>query len=175
LQGQAWQRLLAATLTAVRETNPTRWVVVGGDSWNSVSGLQGLGLPEDDRHLIATLHYYDPFQFTHQGAEWAAGANAWLGTTWTSTPAQMTAVRRDLDRALAWAEARGRPLLLGEFGSYHRADDNSRVAWTSFVAREAEARGMAWAYWEFCAGFGVYDPARGAYRDELLNALAPVP
>ncbi|MEM1544372.1 MAG: glycoside hydrolase family 5 protein, partial [Candidatus Bathyarchaeia archaeon] len=41
------------------------------------------------------------------------------------------------------------------------------------VAREAEKRGIAWCYWEFCSGFGAYDPKAGKWREELLNALIP--
>jgi endoglucanase len=43
-------------------------VIVGGGRWNSIDGLQTLVLPEDDRNLIATVHYYTPMEFTHQGA-----------------------------------------------------------------------------------------------------------
>jgi endoglucanase len=28
-------------------------------------------VPDNDLNLIATVHCYDPFQFTHQGADWA--------------------------------------------------------------------------------------------------------
>ena len=30
-----------------------------------------LRLPDDDENLIVTVHNYDPFYFTHQGATWA--------------------------------------------------------------------------------------------------------
>ena len=30
---------------------------------------------------------------------------------------------------------------------------------------------MTWAYWEFAAGFGMYDPNAGAVRVELRDAL----
>jgi endoglucanase len=32
---------------------------------------------------------------------------------------------------------------------------------------------MSWAYWELCAGFGVYERDKGAWRRELLEALIP--
>jgi endoglucanase len=32
---------------------------------------------------------------------------------------------------------------------------------------------MSWAYWEFGAGFGVYNPATRQWREELLGALIP--
>ncbi len=32
---------------------------------------------------------------------------------------------------------------------------------------------MSWSYWEFGAGFGVYDLERGEWNEEILNALIP--
>ncbi|MBN1411035.1 MAG: hypothetical protein JW969_09325 [Spirochaetales bacterium] len=62
---------------------------------------------------------------------------------------------------------------MGEFGAYSKADPESRVRWTAFLAREAEARGIFWTYWEFCSGFGVYNSGTGKWRKELLDALVP--
>lgn len=120
-----------------------------------------------------TVHYYEPFQFTHQGADWVTNSEPWLGTAWSGTPAEQEALQGDLDRAAAWAEAHNRPVFLGEFGAYSTADMDSRARWTAFVARQSEARGMSWAYWEFCAGFGVYDRAKRAWNVPLLEALIP--
>lgn len=173
LQGTARHELMQAALAVIRESNPNRWVVIDGDAWGGVQGLSALLLPEEDRRLIGSFHYYEPFRLTHQGAEWVSGSFAWLGTTWSGTPAEQAAVRRDLDRATRWAEQYDRPVLLGEFGVYERANMASRVAWTAFVAREAEARGFSWAYWEFGAGFGVYDRETRTYRPELHAALVP--
>ena len=64
-------------------------------------------------------------------------------------------------------------LLLGEFGAYNKADLASRTRWTAFVARSAEERAISWAYWEFGAGFGVYDRSRNAWHEEILRALVP--
>ncbi len=166
-----WNGLLREALSVVRETNPRRWVVIGPGNWNHVRALPTLELPKSDERIIVTFHYYEPFRFTHQGAEWVKGSSAWLGTRWEGTPAERRAVEEDLDFAVRWALAHHRPLFLGEFGAYRRADTESRARWTAFVAREAEARGIPWAYWEFCAGFGIYDPGKGEWREELLSAL----
>lgn len=66
-----------------------------------------------------------------------------------------------------------RPLYLGEFGAYEKADLDSRVRWTNFVARESEKRNIPWAYWEFNSGFGVYDDFKKEWKVELLQALIP--
>ena len=79
----AWNDLVPQALAVVRETNPSRWVVVGPTDFNSIGALPSLAWPADDR-LVLTVHYYDPFYFTHQGAEWVEPAPP-VGTTWTGT------------------------------------------------------------------------------------------
>jgi len=159
-------------LAVVRESNPTRYVIIGPGHWNNLNYLSQLML-SDDPHLVVTFHYYDPFQFTHQGAEWVDGSSAWMGTRWDGTEAQRKAIVADLDMAARVAQHRGWRLYMGEFGAYDKTDMDSRVRWTTFLTREAEKRGISWAYWEFGAGFGAYDRSVGQWRQELLDALIP--
>ncbi len=173
LSAEKWNRILADAVPLIRRSNPTRKIVVGPAGWNSIGQIDNLKLP-DDENLVATFHYYSPFEFTHQGASWVGGnSRAWLGTKWTGTKAQKHAVRRDLDKAVTWAVKHRRPIFLGEFGAYSKADLDSRARWTRFVADEAIRRKISFAYWEFCAGFGVYDPRRGQWLEPIKKALLP--
>ena len=170
LTAEKWNKLFAESLAIIRKSNPTRAVIVGPGLWNNIEQLEKLKLP-DDRRLIVTFHYYNPFEFTHQGAEWAAGSQQWLGKTWRATPEELAALRKDFSKAAEWGKKNNRPIFLGEFGSYQKADPQSRLAWTRAVAREAEKLDMSWSYWEFCAGFGAYDPITHQWREGLRNAL----
>jgi endoglucanase len=172
LTAPSWNRFLAEAIDVIRRSNPTREIVVGPVGWNAIGELGGLVLPEKDRHLIVTVHYYSPFQFTHQGASWAGKeSEKWLGTKWTGTKAERQAVIRDLDKAIAWAVEHRRPIYLGEFGAYNKADMESRARWTGFVAEEALQRKMGFGYWEFCSSFGVYDPDQDQWIEPLRKAL----
>ena len=164
-----WNGLLPAVLASVREVDPDRLVVVGVADASSVAGLRLLELPADDR-LVATVHYYEPFRFTHQGAGWLPGADAWLGATW-GTAADRAAVTADLSEAVAWARERRVPLYVGEFGVLAAADRASRLRWTAWVRHELERLGIPWAYWDLATEFGAYDLERGAWDAELLDAL----
>ena len=53
---------------------------------------------------------------------------------------------------------------------WSRAALDDRLEWTAFAAREAEARGFSWAYWEFDAGFGAYTDGQW---NELHESLIP--
>jgi endoglucanase len=171
LDDRKWNAAIPELLAIIRKNNPTRGVIVGPANWNNVNELEKLALPESDRWLIATFHYYEPFQFTHQGASWAKGSDAWRGKTWTASTEELTRLRADFDKAAAWGKRHNLPIFLGEFGAYSAADMDSRARWTAVVVHEAEARGFAWAYWEFGSGFGVYDPQRQAWREPLLKSL----
>jgi endoglucanase len=168
-----WNQILLEGLVEVRKTNPGRNVIIGGVEWNSVSTLKDLKLPAADKHLIGTFHYYSPHRFTHQGAEWVTGADAYLGTKWDKKQGRGAEVDFDIDRAAKWSEETGRPIWMGEFGAYSKADMPSRELWTTYVRAEAERRRITWAYWEFGAGFGVYDRAAKAWVPEIKRALVP--
>ncbi|HUF00702.1 MAG TPA: cellulase family glycosylhydrolase, partial [Anaerolineales bacterium] len=102
------------------------------------------------------------------------GSDNWLGTEWKGTSAEKQVLQYTLDLAEQWASENQRPIFLGEFGAYGKAPLDSRVTWTSFIAREAEARNFSWSYWEFCSGFGVYDPVARQWKEDLVQALIPI-
>jgi endoglucanase len=169
MDAATWNGLLAEALAVVRATNPTRRVLVGPAHWNTVAALGELRLPAEP-HLVVTVHYYSPFRFTHQGAAWLPGADAWRGTTW-GTDAERIRVRADLERAATWAHDRRRPLFVGEFGTIAAAPVADRAAWTARVRAEAERVGAGWALWDLATDFGAYDRDAGAWRAPLRAAL----
>ncbi|MBX9774378.1 MAG: glycoside hydrolase family 5 protein [Xanthobacteraceae bacterium] len=69
-----WQPMLEAAYHAVRKVAPRLLLVLPGASEGMVEGLLGLkpAAFRDDPAVIYTFHYYEPFQFTHQGASWNA-------------------------------------------------------------------------------------------------------
>ncbi len=170
LTPERWNPLMKRALQAVRAKDPYRAVIVGPTGWNNAKDLAKLELP-DDHNLIVTIHNYEPFDFTHQGAKWVEHMPP-LGTTCCDEK-QLARLTAPLDVAAAWGKAHHVPVFLGEFGSINLADMESRAAFTLAMRRAAEQRGMAWAYWEYNAGFGVYDPKSDQWvwpiRDALLG------
>lgn len=167
-----WNEYLRDALAIIREKNPMRTVIVGPAFWNSIDHLHELELPANDRNLIITVHYYKPMDFTHQGAAWSEHKDK-LAVDWAGTPEDLARINRDFDKAAAWAKEHNRPILLGEFGAYDKAEMAARVRYLGSVTRRAEQRGWSWAYWQFDSDFILYDVKRDAWVEPILRALVP--
>jgi endoglucanase len=172
LTPELWNEYWRAALAIIRQTNPTRTVIIGPAFWNSIDHLKELELPQDDRNLIVTVHYYKPMEFTHQGAAWSSHKDK-SGVAWAGSEAERQAIKDDFAKAVTWAKARNRPIFLGEFGAYDKAPMESRARYTDAVARTAESLGWSWAYWQFDSDFILYDINKDAWVEPILQALAP--
>jgi endoglucanase len=172
LTAEVWNGMLREMLAAIRASNPERNVVIGPAGWSSIDQLATFDLPEDDRHIIVTVHYYSPMRFTHQGARWVKETAQLSGVTW-GTDAEVAELVKNFDGVKAWADAHHRPIFLGEFGAYEKGDMGSRVRYISSVARTAEAHGFSWAYWQFDSDFIAFDMSRNDWVGPIRGALAP--
>ncbi len=167
-----WNEYFPQALSIIRASNPTRAVIVGPTHYNGIDELKDLRLPDADRHLIVTVHYYEPKKFTHQGAAWTKSRYP-VGVVWQGTPQERETITRDFQTAQDWAKAHDRPVFLGEFGAYEKGDMASRARYTECVARTAERFGWGWAYWQFDSDFIVYDIPARKWVEPIYRALIP--
>jgi endoglucanase len=172
LTPELWNEYLEVLIPLVRESNPQRQLIIGPGHWNSRDYLDSLALPEEDKNIIVTFHYYDPFKFTHQGASWSG--NMPTGVKWQGTDKERKEIKKDFDKVAAWSAENKRGIYLGEFGAYDKGEMASRVRWTDAVTREAEAHGFGWGYWQFDSDFILYDIDADKWITEIRNALIPL-
>lgn len=166
-----WNVYLAEAIKIIRESNPNRTLIIGPGNWNGIESLSTLVLPKDDKNIIVTVHFYHPMPFTHQGAPWSKENKDLSGIKWLGTSEEKQMIENKMKIAADWSVVNGRPIYLGEFGAYDKADMESRVRYTSFVARTAEKFGFSWAYWQFDSDFIVYNIDKEEWVTPILNAL----
>lgn len=169
-----WNIFFKDAISIIRKTNPTRPIIIGTANWGGVNELYNLKLPPNDTNLIVTVHYYSPFHFTHQGAEWVDSSQHpedWIGTTWDGSYLEKLTINADMDIIKSYSNTFKVPVFIGEFGTYNKADIDSRARWTEYCSRIFESLGFSWTYWEFCAGFGVYDNDKKEWNTPILDAL----
>ncbi|MGL6172960.1 MAG: glycoside hydrolase family 5 protein [Vibrio sp.] len=155
-----------------------RKIMIGTADWGGPTKLNDLVLPDSvsAQNTIITVHFYEPFQFTHQGADWVENAKNWIGTRWLGTVDEQKVLTDYLNVITDWNQQAGRgfEINIGEFGVYSKySQPQDQKAWTAYIAREAEKRRFSWHYWEYSSDFGAYDFNSNQWRSELIDALIP--
>ena len=177
-----WAGIQARVAAAIREAAPKNTIIATGPNYSDIADLLRMQ-PLADGNVIYNFHFYDPHEFTHQGAGWGA---AWWsythGIPYPATESSMAELVKEvpdaanrfalenywldhwdghrirllIDEAAAWGRANGVPLICNEFGAYREhTDEQSRMNWIRDVRTALEADAIGWAMWDYRGGFGV--------------------
>lgn len=168
ITSQQVNALYRAVIPVIRRTNPTRVLIIGGNSWNSLDTLKEVDFPQDP-NVIATFHDYAPHNFTHQGATWTENPPP-MGEKWGS-PSDYAALKSDYQMAKDFQSRSNRPIFVGEFGVIDTVPLSERVRWTLARRKAIEQAGFSWCVWDFAGGFSIYDKDREQWRPGMLEAL----
>jgi hypothetical protein len=100
-QQQLWEQMLRRLIDSARSNAPKLTLVVTGACVSSLDGLLALSPPDlGDRNLIFTFHFYEPFSFTHQGAQFIPWPDRYLDEVpWPAS-------RRPIEQPLALIDRR---------------------------------------------------------------------
>ncbi len=176
-----WNRVMLRGYSTLRELEPTRYIVIGSNHFNSVSQYAFLEVPPDDPNIILSFHYYHPMPVTHYRAPWTWQLKDYSGPIQypglpipqadfnslsldeqrrignMNTFGGREVMQADLMWPLAVAARTGLPLYCGEFGVVSHAPDPIRAAWYHDFKSVLEEHGIGWANWDFRGDFGLFD------------------
>lgn len=162
-----WNYFLNDVYKIIRESNPTRTLVIGPANWNKIYELETLELPELDRNIIVEIHFYNPHNFTHQGVDGRE-----TGVIWPATPEQEQDLIDEFQFAADWGKKNNRPLYLGEFGVSDDADPVSAARWLRSAREQMERHQMSWAMWDMMgSNFGMYDKDKKEWIENRKKAV----
>ncbi len=171
LEPELLNDIFANAINIIRMTNPTRKIVIGPYFYNNIQYLDELVLPEGDRNIVLTFHYYEPNDVTFQGNIYHPGFEHLENIEWTGNDEEMKYLQDKFQQVADYANKYQVDVLLGEFGVTQEAPHDTRIAWTKAVVEEANKHGFAYCYWEYISGFGIYDNKTKLINNDLLNVL----
>jgi Endoglucanase len=193
-----WGKIEFNVVKRIRQIDPKHTIIVGGANWNDLDSLYRLPDFKDD-NIIYTFHFYDPFLFTHQGADWATPSLKPLkGVPYPYNQAQMPSCPKELEntwirgnlqydypkvgnnealekllsKAAVFREKTGKTVFCGEFGVYNRyADNDDRVYWYESVRKIFEKFAIPRISWDYRGSFGLFKKD----SDELFGSDLNLP
>jgi endoglucanase len=152
-------------LRVIRETNPTRCVIIGAVGDNADRLVKELEVPNDPR-IIATYHCYDPWFFVCGEPRNPAEA-MWGSKT------QKADYLRIVDPIKNWSDVHKVPIYLGEWGTSIKCETKSRVEYYRFVSAQAKSRGFSHAIWDDGGNMRIYDRETRQWNTNILQAVFP--
>ena len=169
LQGEFLIRAQTDTLAAIRQHQPDRIVILGGENWSDRYSLL-TNIPAPDENIVYTVHYYDPFNFTHQAAEFMRDDAPPAGYIWGSKE-QRNTLKKDYRQFIKARARLNRPVFLGEFGVVGRPDPDHEFDWIQSVREISDQKQIPWCIWHYAHLFENDDELAGVWDTDMLAAL----
>ena len=193
---EMWNQLVAKVHKALRELEPQRTLVVGSNMWQGHETMKYLKVPEGDKNIILSFHYYNPMLLTHYGAWWSPLCAAYKGKVnypgvlvskedYDAAPAaikdqlkpfteevwNIDKIREQFKDAIEAAKKYDLQLFCGEWGVYEPVDRELAYNWYRDVLTVFDEFNIAWTTWCYDADFGFWDQQRHCYKDYPLVEL----
>lgn len=192
---EQWNQLVAKVHKAIRAREPQRTLVVGSNRWQGYETMKYLKVPQGDKNIVLSFHYYNPMLLTHYTAWWTPigkykGKIHYPGIMVTkedydAAPADIKAelepytrqvwdinkIREDFRDAIAVAKKYGLQLFCGEWGIYENTDRELGYQWTKDMLTVFNEFNIAWTTWCYDADFGFWDQQHDCYKDKPLVDL----
>ena len=193
---EQWNVIVNECLAAVRELEPKRTIIIGANRWQSFDQVKNLRVPEDDKNIIISFHFYNPFALTHYRASWTDQKDNPLKVTYPGNMASaeevaklspamkqkygwlageggyndINTLEKQIKQAYDAAAAMGRKAYLGEFGVIDGADEPSMIRWYRDVVAICEKYDIGYTTWDYKGGFGILRD-NGQPWQEKIDAL----
>lgn len=152
-----WPDLFAVCHRVIGEEDPLRLVIWTVPGWSTPARLGTIAPPDQHANIIATVHPYGPWQFTHSGA--------WDGRfppDASFTPSARAEVLAAAAWMAQWSRTTGIPIYAGEIGACINASHAGRVAHAAYASQALAVRGIPASYWDLGGDFGML---RSAHPD----------
>ena len=189
---EQWNKLVAKVHKALREREPKRTLVIGSNMWQSYETIQYLKVPEGDKNIVLSFHYYNPMVLTHYGAWWTpvgkyTGKVNYPGVLiskedYEAAPDSLKPelepyltqewnidkIRQDFKDAIEVAKKYNLQLFCGEWGVYEPVDRELAYKWYKDMLTVFDEFDIAWTTWCYDADFGFWDQQKNDYKDKPL-------
>ncbi|WP_162276886.1 glycoside hydrolase family 5 protein [Mucilaginibacter pedocola] len=179
---KVWKDAAYNIVTAIRKFDKKRTLLVGASNYNSIYELSRMERLADE-NIIYTFHFYEPFLFTHQGADWVGDQVATTGIpfpynvktypainpmvigTWGEnnyyqyrTDGNEQSVRDKLQIVKNWGNKYFVPIICGEYGVYRKyTEEDSRARYIKTVRQTLKALDIPGILWDYNTNFSIFN------------------
>lgn len=184
---EIWNVIVNRCISVVRALEPNRTLVIGSNRWQNYGTVKDLRLPTNDKHIIISFHYYEPFLLTHYQAVWtnlkdlsvpvhypgklvaesdekAINELGYKNEVWN-----IDVIERHFKQVLEVAKKHKLKVYCGEYGAINTAPFEDKIRWYRDMTILFTRHGIARANWEYKRDFGIVQD--GIPQTEIIDAI----
>ena len=196
--GDAWNKIARKAIEGIGSIDTERHILLGGPNYNSVQGLGCLDI-YDEENILYNFHFYEPFLFTHQRADWTPLKNVDInqpypgkiegteklktffadnmpehGKSMTAeTVFDISFLENMLSPAIEFAKRANKELYCGEYGAIDLAALDSRINYMHDINELFDKYCIGRASWTYKGmSFSTIDEKGNPVSEEFIKALS---
>lgn len=179
LYPQEWNRTVHELVSTIREKDKKTKILIGATNYNSIYELSRK-TPYAYENLIYVFHFYEPFLFTHQGANWvgnqstttdlpypydsivmpkinpkAIGTAGQINYKDYKHMANKTSLTHKIDLVVNWANKNKVKIWCTEFGTISSISEHHRQNYFTDLISIFKKQNIKCYLWEYKGNFGV--------------------
>jgi len=187
-----WDAMVHDIVSTIRKEDPKTKILIGATNYNSIYELSRKK-PFPYKNIVYTFHFYEPFIFTHQGANWignqtktehipypydsikmpkmdlkAVGTAGEINYKDYKDMANKIALGHKIDIVSRWAKEHHVEVWCTEFGTIKSIAPAYRYQYFKDVLEVFKTRQIPCYLWEYKGNFGI-DKTNDFFRLEFLK------
>jgi endoglucanase len=176
---KAWKEDITYIINGLRWEDKDRYYIIGGTNYNNADELLDMGKLDDEK-ILYTFHFYEPYIFTHQGAEWVkdrtymtnipypynknrmpaldkASIGSAVEQDYTKYPAEGTKeyISVRIRKISEECKKRNMPLICTETGVINQADEKYRRNYLEDILSIMDGLGIPIILWDYNQKFSI--------------------
>ncbi|MHA7944512.1 glycoside hydrolase family 5 protein [Formosa sp. 3Alg 14/1] len=181
LYPEQWDAVVPEIVSEIRAEDQDTKILIGATNYNSIYELSRKK-PFPFENIIYVFHFYEPFIFTHQGADWVGNQTKTIGIPYPYNPSKMpnmapealgtpgevnyndykdmankTSLSHKIDIIVNWANQNNVDIWCTEFGAINTIAPEYRCQYFKDIVDIFKSHNIKCYLWEYQGNFGITD------------------